>query len=49
MAGSALFRRGLVEQNGLRAYGLRRFMTLNAADILVRSPQCERRALLVIE
>lgn len=49
MAGGAVFRRGLIEKNRLRADHLRQLVTVCAAHILMRPAQRERRPLLMIE
>ncbi len=49
MTGSAVFGRRLVENHCLRSNYSRELMTLGAPHILVRTPQREFRALLMIE
>lgn len=49
MTGGAIFRRRLIENHRLRPDNSRELMTLCTAHVVVRTPQREFRALLVIE
>jgi len=49
VAGHAILRRGLVEQDRLGGNGFGQFVTLRAFDVLMGATQSESRPLVVIE